>query len=548
MAEESQEDILEDIMDRLKQSGDLPIFSASVNRVQLVGSDPDSDAMTLSMEVLKDANLTTRVLKLANSSYYNRGQAKVGALSRAIVMLGFDVIKSTVLTMKMIESFQYEHPSINMDSLLVNAYLSAGFVREMATECGIKEVEQSYICGLLHNLGEVVTAYTMPEEYLEIHALVKNEQVSWARAQKRILGMPLRKIGKGIVEKWEFPDTVVNTIAAHHRGKKLSIRDKVALNRGLASVSSEIMSLLYSDTPTTTASYSDLIKDLTKMAGLSTESVTNCLETSFKQSCDLANEYGLDKKLLCPKIRVQGNDTKLDKMARQLSYYAVNKDPAHLAPNDNNSFDVGNNGGNDDGNNEGYDDGYDTEPQEVVEYNASEVNSASIVGDANVLLSVLHELTGMMANKAQLNSVFKKILEGLQLGVGFDRALFCFLSPDHQYYSSRLACGQQSESLKSYFEHLPIDTDHDLFSKLIMEGNELLVPDVTLGSWAKLLPKHFVEKVGVRSFAVAAIRIKERPIGLIYADKVLQGITISSDDNRGFMQMVAQAHLALQVR
>jgi len=530
--EESPDEVLENIMNRLKDSGDLPIFSASVNRVQLVGSDPESDAMSLAMEVLKDANLTTRVLKLANSSYYNRGHVKVGALSRAIVMLGFDVIRSTVLTMKMIESFQYDHPAIDMDSLLVNAYMSAGFVREMATECGIKEVEQSYVCGLLHNLGEVVSAFTMPEEYLEIQTLVNKEGVSWARAQKRVFGMPLRNIGKSIVEKWEFPDTVVNTIAVHQRGKKLSINDKVALNRGLASVSTDMMSLLYSNTPTTNASFSDLSNDLTKMAGLSSESITNCLEKSFKQSCELAEEYGLDKKLLCPKIRSNSDDKKLDKMARQLSFYATNKAPADLSDDEEN----------------GYDDGYDAEPQEVIESTEHEVDTAAAVGDANVLLSVLHELTGMMANKAQLNTVFKKIVEGLQLGVGFDRAMFCFLTPDHNHYTARVANGTKVESLKDYFNSVPVDVAHDLFSKIIMEGNELLVPDVTQGNWVNLLPKNFVEKVGVRSFVVASVRIKDRPIGLIYADKISSGSTVTADDNRGFMQMVAQAHLALQVR
>ena len=203
--EQPQQELLESILERLKEIGDLPIFSASVNRVQLVGSDPDSDAMGLAIEVLKDANLTTKVLKLANSSYYNRGVAKIGALSRAIVMLGFDTVKSTVLTMKMIESFQYEHRDIDMNSMLVNAYMSAGFVRELANECGIKDVESSYVCGLLHNLGEVVTAYTLPDKYMEMQELVSQKNLTWIEAQKKVLGIPLLKIGKRIIESWEFP-------------------------------------------------------------------------------------------------------------------------------------------------------------------------------------------------------------------------------------------------------------------------------------------------------------------------------------------------------
>ena len=542
--EQPQLELLESILERLKEIGDLPIFSASVNRVQLVGSDPDSDAMGLAIEVLKDANLTTKVLKLANSSYYNRGVAKIGALSRAIVMLGFDTVKSTVLTMKMIESFQYEHRDIDMNSMLVNAYMSAGFVRELANECGIKDVESSYVCGLLHNLGEVVTAYTLPDKYMEMQELVSQKNLTWIEAQKKVLGIPLLKIGKRIIESWEFPDTIVNTIAPHTPSKQLTVRDKVGVNRSLASISNNIMELLYSDKPMTKRNYSQLCGELSKAVGLNNDVISKCLEKSFKQSCDLAETYGLDKKCLAPKLDSTTNDKQRDKIARQLSYYVSNQNNIPSKDADlNDDFDDDNS----------YDDGYDDEPSEVVEITELEIYKQQIEepaqgGDVNALLKVLHEITGMMSNKAQLNSVFKKILEGLNLGVGFDRAIFCFLSPDHRHYSGRLASGSSSDVLKAYFEKMPVDMEHDLFSKMIMEGNELLVPDVRQGNWPKLLPHNFMEKVAVTSFIVASIRVNRRPIGLLYADKYKQKTPITPEDNRGFMQLVAQAHLALQVR
>jgi len=160
-----QEVLLADIMQRLDEAGDLPIFSASVNRVQMVGSDPTADADALAKEVLKDANLTTKILKLANSPYYSRGGSKVGALSRAIVVLGFDLLKTTVLTMKLIDSFQEQkRPDKNIERMLVKAYMSAGFVKEMAEYICAKSTEQSYVCGLFHNIGQVIVASVMPEE------------------------------------------------------------------------------------------------------------------------------------------------------------------------------------------------------------------------------------------------------------------------------------------------------------------------------------------------------------------------------------------------
>lgn len=541
MAAQDKEEILANIMERLEKVGDLPIFSASVNRVQMVGSDPDADAMALAMEVLKDANLTTKVLKLANSSYYNRGVIKVGALSRAIVMLGFNVVKSTVLTMKLIESFQQDNPDIDMNSLLVNSFMSAGFIREVATECGSQDVELSYICGLLHNLGDVITAYTMPEKYVEMKQLASNEEVSWPDAQKKILGISLLDVGQGVVEKWSFPTSVSKTIAPH-TGKVTKVGgDKVEFNRSLATLTNRMMDLLYSDNPVTTQSLSDITGELSDVSGVSTDLISNCLEKSFKQAHDLAAAYGLDKKQLMPKMRANSDDEYLYKVARKLSYYGSNKNEGAKSEEAFLEEEMVES-----------DDGYDEAPETILDPDS--IVSTEVIepvvkegGDVNVFLGILHELTTMMTQKTHLNAMFTKVLEGMNVGVGFDRALLCLLTPDHKKYVGRVAVGESADELKEYFEVLPINESKDLFSKLIMQGSEILVSDINQGNWQNMLPEDFSESLNTTSFLIAALRVRGKPLGMFYVDKFQKKTAISAEDQRGFMQLVAQAQLALQL-
>ena len=537
MVVQDKEDILASIMERLEKVGDLPIFSASVNRIQLVGSDPDADAMALAMEVLKDANLTTKVLKLANSSYYNRGVIKVGALSRAIVMLGFDVVKSTVLTMKLIDSFQQDHPDIEMNNLLVNSFMSAGFIREVATECGAQDAELSYVCGLLHNLGDVITAYTMPDKYIEMKQLARNEDVGWPEAQKKVLGLTLLKVGQGVVEKWSFPASVSNTIAPHTGKGKKTGGNRVEFNRSLASLTNRMMDLLYSENPVTNQSFSEITSELSDVSGVSTDVIANCLDKSFKQSQELASAYGLDKKQLLPKVRTDSGDDDLDRVTRKLSFYASNTDKTTAVTEQTSDLD----------------DGYDEAAEEIedpdlIVSTADEDPDVEEGGDTNAFLGILHELTTMMTQKAHLNTLFTKVLEGMNLGVGFDRALLCLLTPDHKKYMGRVAVGQSAELLKDYFAMLPINESKDLFSKLMMQGTEILVPDVNQEGWRKMLPEDFTESLDTTSFLVAALRVRDKPVGMFYADKFLKKTPITPEDQRGFMQLVAQARLALQVR
>jgi HD-like signal output (HDOD) protein len=527
--EDSAQGVVERILEEMEKMGDLPIFSASVNRVQMVSSDPSTDAMQLAVEILKDANLSSRVLKLANSPYFNRGVVKIGTLSRAIVLLGFDTIKSSVLTMKIVDSFQHDHPGVDMSSLLVNSYMSAGFVRDMAARSGLKDIEQSYVYGLFHNLGEIVTACILPEEYMQIKKLAKQDNMTWAQAQKEVLGMPFRKIGQEIAAKWEFPSSVAKTMNPYAFNEKGRIKNKVEMNQAIASLTSNMMDLLYSDAPNTKHSFSEITKELAKVTGVSKDSVTQCLDKSFKQSCELAEQFGLSKKLLKPKTNGT-DDEERDKLARELSYYAVSQD----------EFDAGEPEPGDD-----FDDGYDDAPQELVE--GSEQRAPVSSGDSNIMLSVLHELTTLMTQKAHINVVFSKVLEGMHRGVGFDRTMLILLTPDHKHYLGRMAVGHEAEALKQYFAKCSVNIQKDLFSKLIMEGTELLVPNVKEGGWNTMLPPDF-ETMGANTFILASIRVRGRPVGLFYGDKCRTQSPITPEDHRGFMQLVAQAQLALQVR
>lgn len=160
-------------MDRL---GDLPIFSTSINTVRRVSSDPQADAMAVAQEVLKDASLSTKLLRLANSAYYNRGLGKISVVSRAVIMMGFETVRNLTLTLKLIESFQKSNTAVDMSRMLVRSYLAAGVVRTMAAKSGVKDIEESYVCALLHNLGEIIVAYVLPQEFITIH-----EQQNWRR-------------------------------------------------------------------------------------------------------------------------------------------------------------------------------------------------------------------------------------------------------------------------------------------------------------------------------------------------------------------------------
>lgn len=528
-----QQITLEKIQARLDKIGDLPVFSASVNRIRMMSSSEETEVTELATEITKDASLTTKLLRVANSPYYSRGNGKVGIASRAVVMLGFDTVRSITLALKIIDSFQYQHPQINMNSLLVKSYLSAGFVREIAFKSSVKDPEETYTCGLLHNMGEIIVAVTLPDEYLKMTAMVEQGQCSWAKAQTTVLGAGMKQLAQELLRKWEFPGQVTQTVTDFSKTAKGPVRNSQDLNCALATLSAQVMDSLYTPNTSPDLDYQKLLLDLQEVSGLRGDALTQCLSTSFKMSCDLAEQYGLDKKMLKPKMVGSGDDTR-NKTARNLAYLVSAASDETLVEDATPKNERGS-------------------ANTVVskEAGASPITKpaepGTVRGNSSAFLDVLHDITMMITQKTDINSIFGKILEGIHRGVGFDHAMLCLLTPDRSRYKARFAVGTHAETLKKYFS-ADVNAKTDLFSRVTLNGEELLVKDAHDERWRSLLKKDFVPATSAETFVVTALKLGDKSIGFFYADTSLSKGQITPELFRGFVQLVSQARIALSVR
>lgn len=572
---EEPKDVLAEVLARAEQKGDLPIFNASLAKVRRVSSDPESHAMELAQTVMNDANLSAKLLRIANSPYYSRGLGRVSSVSRAVVMLGFETIRNLCLTLKLIESFESEHPAIGMQQMLARAYLSAGFVKELAMGCGLKDAEEAYLCGLLHSLGEIAVAYFAPAKFNELVNLHRSQQVPWGEAQLKVLGVPLQEVGQQLAATWNFSTKLSSTMVRYHPGRKGAIR-RDEVTHALASMGSEIIGKLYVDYDETGGTLRELMLQLSDVTGLGTERLEHNLKRSFEASCELAKDYGLAHRVLQPMMR-QTQDDLQDRLSREFSFYAANRietaprgddaqptsaakggpgktvaqpsaraSTAAQAPGDATDIVIVSGGeprapvAN----------GPTQDPSDAaLKSMATEAppNAAAIRGDPLLQLSIIQQITAMVTENAALNSVLVKVLEGLNRGVGFDRVLLALLSPDRSTYQGRITMGQNTDPLRIAISG-PFKENADLFCRVMFEGADLLIENATDSAWSSLLPPQRAAALGNTSFVIAGVRSGRKPIGLFYADNGAGGPAVTPEQRRGFSQFIAQARLAIQVR
>lgn len=497
------------VYSRLDRLGDLPIFSATVNRIQQISSSRESDAMALAMAVMKDANLSAKLLKLANTPGYNRGQGSIKVVSRAVVLLGFDRIKSLTVTLKLIETLGQCHPDVDIGALQMRAFLSGALARELAQRCGGRDVEQTYLCGLLHNLGETVLAYTRPELYDRMLQLRQHSGDNWESVQLRVLGGHFSDIGQDLATSWGFPKAMVMTMDALTAEQ---LRGADRLDHRLVSLSSQLLELLHARGAYGGPGYTRLLKDIMAETRIDRDAVEQSISHAYKLVCDLALEYAVPTRALVPPL--DSSDPEVAELNRRTAYYIHSRLESHGEPS----------------------------PAEPPAPTSPGVTVGSVQSLQLDYLQALGELLDAAASPQQ---ILQKVVEAIIKSTGCDRAAFCLLDRDSRQLAVRLMGGEGQAPLRDYFKLNRGQGEGDFFFRLLGQGSTLLVSDIDQDDWRTRLPAGFLATVLPQGFILSPLLVGSRSIGFLYADRLRGQGAISVDDFRGFNRFFLQARLAL---
>ncbi|QBD86052.1 HDOD domain-containing protein, partial [Clostridium tetani] len=197
---------------------DMPLIPDRINKILKLVEDPDSTVADVELEILKDQSLTTKILRLANSTYYGYAR-KISTVSGATVLLGFQAIKSIVIASAVSEFLIAELPGgyrMEKYDLWNQSQTCAIISRHIAKEIKYKNPEQAYIAGLLRDIGKTILNYYVAKEYETILNKVENEGLSFLHAEETILGFNHGDVGGKIAKKWNLPKELVESIQYHH--------------------------------------------------------------------------------------------------------------------------------------------------------------------------------------------------------------------------------------------------------------------------------------------------------------------------------------------
>jgi putative nucleotidyltransferase with HDIG domain len=228
MSEQLQAKRVELILQQLDQ---LPTLPAVALRVLEVTADTDSTILDVVRIIGNDQSLTTRILQLVHSAAAG-AREEVTSIERAVVLLGFDAVRSAVLALSVFETLESASPKAKAKQNPTGAFSREEFWRHsIAVACAAELLaealgesegkdagitpSEAFVCGLLHDMGKVALDAILPKSFSKVVEAADLLRSNIADLERSIIGLDHMVVGKRLAEQWNLPPALRDAIWLH---------------------------------------------------------------------------------------------------------------------------------------------------------------------------------------------------------------------------------------------------------------------------------------------------------------------------------------------
>jgi len=209
--------------ERLKQlalaTDSLPALPTLYSELTAELEQESASAERVAEIVSQDPGTTTKIIQLVNSAFFGLPQ-QITDIQEAIVYLGLTTVRSLVLALQVFSRFDNNKiAGLSLEKLAQHARLTGMLARKIAEaeRADLKMRDQCFLAGLLHDVGRLVLAKGLPDEYGHILQAAHAEHKAVWEVELRELGATHAEVGGYLLGLWGLPHPVVEAVTFHHR-------------------------------------------------------------------------------------------------------------------------------------------------------------------------------------------------------------------------------------------------------------------------------------------------------------------------------------------
>ena len=190
---------------------DVPTIPVLLIRILRVVDGERASSKDLVELMQRDQALASRVLRLANSSFFACSR-EVGTLSRAVMLLGFSTVKNLALGIKIWETLS-QRGGPGMAALWEHSALVGAAARLIAQRTRAADPEEVFTAGLLHDIGRVILRLRFATVYDQVTEIGDTPLVV---RERDAFGVDHAQAGSWLGEAWSLPTSIVDAARSHH--------------------------------------------------------------------------------------------------------------------------------------------------------------------------------------------------------------------------------------------------------------------------------------------------------------------------------------------
>ena len=212
--QDQDQSVIDRLLKKMDSSSGFAGLGASIQTISRLSDDAGGGTRELAAAILHDAALTAKLLRIANSSRNARGGRNISTIDQALVILGLNTVKSVALSLALLDSLSHKPQSKLLHAEIVAAFFCGSLAGEITRQNAPRfSAQEAQVCGLMQNLGRMMSTYYLYEEIERGRALRAERNVSEDQAVAEVLGMSFEDIGAAIARHWSLPDVLQASLA-----------------------------------------------------------------------------------------------------------------------------------------------------------------------------------------------------------------------------------------------------------------------------------------------------------------------------------------------
>lgn len=207
----------------LSQIDSLPTLPVVAMRLLEITASAETGAPEVTRLIESDQSLAARVLSVTGRAAMGR---KADTIERAVSLLGFNGVRSLVLSIQVFETFshrtekqgsQFDRVGFWKHSLAVAC--AARLLAEYAKDGGRSDwpkPEEAFVCGLVHDIGKVALDAIFPKTYERVVGAADSSRGNIADVEREVFGLDHTTAGRRLAVHWALPGAIGECIWLHH--------------------------------------------------------------------------------------------------------------------------------------------------------------------------------------------------------------------------------------------------------------------------------------------------------------------------------------------